>query len=130
MPAIHIFQIYYSNETREALDRGFQPLDNLKNERPDWREYWPIRNYMKENKLTSGDYYGFLSATKVIEFVQDQAGGPDVVMFSPYYDQIAFFLNQWEQGAIWHKTSFVFEESLALIAPDFGMYKTACTSRN
>jgi len=52
-PRTHIFQIYYSNATREALDPGFVPLDNIRNERPDWREYWPIRRHLLNNSLIS-----------------------------------------------------------------------------
>jgi hypothetical protein len=136
----HIFQIYYSAETRNSLDPGFLPLDNSKNERPDWREYWPIRNYLLHNSLAAGDYYGFLSpaflkktglsSAAVFDFVQAQGGEPDVVLFSPFYDQIAFFLNQWEQGGMTHRNPSVFEQSLELVAPNFRMYDTACSAQN
>lgn len=139
-PGIHIFQIYYSDATRQSLDPGFLPLDNMKNERPDWREYWPIRNYLLNHPLIEGDYYGFLSpafgaktrlsSTAVGDFVRMQAGRADVVLFSPFFDQSAFFLNQWEQGAMTHHASPVFEESLALIAPEFAMYDTVTSSRD
>jgi hypothetical protein len=140
MPNVHIFQIYYSTATRDILDPGFIPLDNSKNERPDWREYWPIRNHFLEHTMVAGDYYGFLSpafkaktglsSATVFDFVAAQGGGPDAVLFSPYYDQIAFFLNQWEQGALTHRSAAVFEQSLALIAPEFFMYDTASSARN
>jgi hypothetical protein len=136
----HIFQIYYSTETRNLLDPGFLPLDNSKNQRPDWREYWPIRNFFLENSLVDGDYYGFLSpafkaktglsSAALFDFVHAQGGEPDVVLFSPYYDQIAFFLNQWEQGGMTHRNQSVFEQSLELVAPDFNMYDTACSAQN
>jgi hypothetical protein len=139
-PDIHIFQIYYSAATREALDPGYIPLDNLKNERSDWREYWPIRNYLLGRPLVKSDYYGFfspafraktgLSSSAVIDFVRDQGGAPDIVLFSPFYDQIAFFLNQWEQGAMTHRSSFAFEQGISLIAPEFGMYDTVSSSRD
>ncbi len=122
------------------LDPGFEPLDNSNNERPDWREYWPIRNFLRENPLIAGDYYGFLSpafgrksglsAATVREFAKSQGGTADVLLFSPFYDQIAFFLNQWEQGAMTHRGSTVFERSLALVAPDFNMYRTVSSSRD
>jgi hypothetical protein len=140
-PRVQIFQIYYSAETRRLLDESFIPLDNLANARPDWREYWPIRNYFLEHPPVAGDYYGFfspafksktrLSAQTVQSFLNARLGTTDVVLFSPFYDQIAFFLNQWEQGAMAHKTaSFAFEQSLALIAPDFRIYGTVGCSRN
>jgi hypothetical protein len=122
------------------LDPGFLPLDNLRNERPDWREYWPIRDYLLSHSLIEGDYYGFLSpafktktglsASTVTDFVLAQDGKPDILLFSPYFDQIAFFLNQWEQGMMTHRAFPVFEESLALIMPSFGIYSTASSSRN
>jgi hypothetical protein len=139
-PGTHIFQIYYSNATREALDPGFVPLDNTRNERPDWREYWPIRRYLLNHPMIQGDYYGFfspafnaktrLSSATVIDFVKAQRGAPDVILFSPYYDQIAFFLNQWEQGTMSHKNSQVFEASLAVVVPKFGLYSTVSSARN
>jgi hypothetical protein len=55
---------------------------------------------------------------------------PDVLLFSPYYDQIAFFLNQWEQGTMSHKNPSVFEASLAVVAPEFGLHSTVCSARN
>ena len=42
-----IYQIYYDEATRLSNDNGFLQLDNSLNERPDWSEYWPIRNYFK-----------------------------------------------------------------------------------
>jgi hypothetical protein len=140
MMAAHIFQIYYSSETRALLDPGFTPLDNSSNERPDWREYWPMRNYLRSASMVGDDYYGFLSpafkaktglsSAAVFEFLSAQGGAPDVVLFSPYYDQIAFFLNQWEQGAMSHGSRAVFERAAELVAPDFRIYDTACSARN
>jgi hypothetical protein len=140
-PRAHIFQIYYSAETRALLDESYIPLDNVSNERPDWREYWPIRNYLLGNPPAARDYYGFfspafktktrLSSQTVQSFLNAHLGNADVVLFSPFYDQIAFFLNQWEQGAMAHKTSsFAFEQSLALIAPEFRILETIGCSRN
>jgi len=140
-PRAHIFQIYYSSETRALLDPSYIPLDNQANERPDWREYWPIRNYFLKNPPAAGDHYGFLSpafeaktrlpSDTVRSFLQANLGDADVVLFSPFYDQIAFFLNQWEQGAMAHKTSsFAFEQSLALIAPQFRILESVGCSRN
>ena len=132
--SVHIFQIHYSPQTLAALDPGFLPLDNSANERPDWREYWPIRNYLLGNGLVDADYYGFLSpafktktglsSSVVFNFVRAQGGDPDVILFSPFYDQIAFFLNQWEQGGMTHRNQAVFERSLELVAPEFNMYDT------
>ena len=54
-----IYQIYYDEATRLSNDSGFLQLDNSFNERPDWSEYWPIRNYFKNNILEDNKYYGF-----------------------------------------------------------------------
>ena len=43
---LEIYQIYYSEKTREILDPSFIPLDNTQNNRADWWEYWPIRNFL------------------------------------------------------------------------------------
>ena len=56
---IRAFQIFYDDETRAALDGRFEPLDNSAGERPDWYEYWPIRNYLRANELRDGVFYGF-----------------------------------------------------------------------
>ena len=58
---VRAFQIFYNEKSRALLDPDFEPLDNLKNERPDWYEYWPIRNYLMQNRLDESAYYGFLS---------------------------------------------------------------------
>ena len=88
-----IFQIYYSEATQLQNDPGFIPLDNLGNERPDWREYWPIRNYLLNNQLDKDTHYGFLSpkfeakttlnAQKVVEFIGNDES--DVILFSPLF---------------------------------------------
>jgi len=138
-PGVQIFQIYYSEATRAALDPGFLPLDNLANERPDWREYWPIREFLRRRPPAAEDYYGFLSprfqakttlSAKVVrEFVSGQAAASDIILFSPFYDQLAFFLNPWEQALMVHRNARqVFEQALALIAPAYDIIGTVATS--
>jgi hypothetical protein len=61
MSKLNIFQIYYSEDTRDSIEEGFIPLSNMSNERPDWFEYWPIRNYIINNQLNKKYFYGFLS---------------------------------------------------------------------
>ena len=140
LPSVHIFQIFYSQETRAQLDPGFIPLDNSENPRPDWREYWPIRRYLLEQRIAEGEYYGFLSpifksktqlsAATVREFLDAQGGEPDVVLFSPFFDQIAFFLNPWEQGVCVHPDArLAFQSSLELIAPGVAIDDLVCSSQ-
>ena len=138
---LHLFQIYYSAATRQMIEAGYTPLDNTSNERPDWREYWPIRRYFREHPPRDADYYGFLSPAfraktrleppAVLDFVAGHADGADVILFSPFFDQIAFFLNCWEQGALAHAGArALFEDSLALVAPELRIDATVGCSRN
>jgi hypothetical protein len=102
-----LFQIYYDAATRAEVDQAFQPLDNSANERPDWREYWPIRQFLLHNVLAEDRHYGFFSprflsksdvtAGDVIAFVNQHGATYDVIGFSPYPDQHALFWNVFEQ---------------------------------
>jgi hypothetical protein len=111
MANIYIYQIYYDDASKAALDPGFIPLDNSSNERPDWFEYHPIRMFLSKNSLEVDAYYGFfsprfwiktnLSAEKVKSFITANEG-VDVVLFSPSFEQSAFYLSVFEQGEIAH----------------------------
>src|SRR5437868_10721652 len=106
----NIFQIFYSKQTEQLLDPGFIPLDNTTNSRPDWREYWPIRRFLQASDMHENQYYGFLSpkfrektglnSKHVENFIED---GYDVISFSPFFDQGAYYLNVFEQGEMQHK---------------------------
>ena len=61
-PRIFIYQIFYDDLTKSKLSKGFIPLDNTENLRPDWAEYWPIRNVLLNQNFNSNDYIGFLSS--------------------------------------------------------------------
>lgn len=97
----HLYQIYYSEASRQHLDPGFLPLDNGANPRPDWREYWPMRQFLLNSALDENARYGFfspkfraktgLAATAVTEFLAGTEA--EVVLFSPFFDQSAFFRN-------------------------------------
>ena len=116
MTAAHIHQIYYSPTTREQLDPGFIPLDNLANTRPDWREYWPIRRYLLENPPEGDEFIGFfspkfgektgLNAATVQEFIARQPDDTDVILLSPFFDQIAGYWNIFEHGMSHHPGIF------------------------
>lgn len=105
---MRVFQIFYDDATRAALDPDFEPLDNSANERPDWYEYWPIREYFRANVLDESAYYGFisplffqktgLSGRQVKDFAR-AAGDVDVLTFSPHPCHSACFYNVFEQGA-------------------------------
>ena len=143
MTDIHIFQIFYSADTRKALDGGFEPLDNLANERPDWREYWPIRNFLRAEAPNPEAYYAFfspnfgaktnLAAAAVYEFIQSQRDRADIFLFSPAFDQIAFYRNCIEQAIIGHadqKNIAFWRECARLVDPRFSVEGTIASSRN
>jgi hypothetical protein len=110
-----IYQIFYSEESKIKLDPSFIPLDNSKNERPDWREYWPIRNFLLSNKMEDGVMYGFLSpkfklktnidGSDMISFHESISNEIKLINFSPYFDQAAFYQNIFEQASSLHKNT-------------------------
>ncbi len=110
MTDIKLFQIVYSQETLERVMPGFFPLDNLDSKRSDWREYWPIRNFLLTQPLSEDCHYGFfsprfqektgLSHADAVNFIRSAPAGTDVVAFSPQPDMGAFFLNVFEQNEV------------------------------
>lgn len=107
-----IYQICYSPETMANVPEGFLVLDNLKNERADWREYWPIRQFLRSNHLSDDVLYGFLSPkffektglnyVDIQEFLKTNYRGQDIVTFSPFWDLSSIFKNVFEQGDFFH----------------------------
>ena len=55
MHAVHIHQILTPFISRQELDPGFEVLDNLANERPDWYEYWPMRRFLLNEQSLRDD---------------------------------------------------------------------------
>ncbi len=108
----NVHQVFYDRQTRLELDEGFIPLDNTRNERPDWYEFWVIRNYLKEHELAQDSWYGFLSprfglktglrSAAVLNALRAHDSRADVALFSADWDQLAYFLNPFEQGERWH----------------------------
>lgn len=111
------YQIFYDERTKSLVDSEFIPLDNSKNERSDWREYWPMRSVLKTVEFDDNDYVGFfspkftqktgLTSAHVREFFETvtastQIDIPDVISFSPYPDLCAIFVNIFEQGETNH----------------------------
>lgn len=112
MALANIYQIFYDQKTKSALDPAFIPLDNLANERSDWYEFYVIRNFLKSNPLNEDELYGFLSPSfrsktgidgaSLIGYLKQAPAEIDVVLFSHGWDQIAYFKNVFEQGDYWH----------------------------
>lgn len=111
MPAAFVHQILNHYTSRQALDEGFLVLDNSANARPDWYEYWPIRNFLLRERLDEAAYYGFLSpkfkqktnldAAAVLRFVA-AAHEADVLLFSPSIHNTAYYWNVFEHGEAEH----------------------------
>lgn len=107
MNQVNLYHIAYSPETLQQVPLGYGILNNLDSEKNDWREYWPIRNFLLKETLDDDSYYGFFSPrfqektglthAQVTEFVQSAGPDTDLVSFSPQPDMGAFFLNIFEQ---------------------------------
>ncbi len=137
---VEIRQIFYSEETRQQLDPGFIALDNC-GQRPDWREYWPIRGYLQNHTLDENTLYGFFSpkfgtktgldAAAVHTFIDTMPRDVDVIGFSPYFDQGAAHLNTFEQAANNHANSWpVFERAVSFVAPGIDPHHVVMDSRH
>lgn len=108
MPSVFVYSIAYSQQCIADLEAGYRVLDNLANPRPDWREYWPIRNFLLTHPLEEGAWYGFfsprfrektgLSYEQMRAFVAAAGADADVVTFSPQVDIGAFFPNVFVGG--------------------------------
>lgn len=107
---IHIHTIAYENEHFNISNSLF--LDNTMNLRPDWREYWPIRNFLLNNNIADEEFYGFFSPKfydktlvsfdTVKKYVSLFGEQYDVISFSPFYEQSVFFDNIFQQGDFNH----------------------------
>jgi hypothetical protein len=107
-----IYQICYSQETFNQVPEGFLALDYLSNDRPDWREFWPIREFLKNNHLSENVMYGFFSPrffekTKlnhesIQQYLSANYTNEDIVTFSPFWDLGSIFQNIFEQGDFFH----------------------------
>lgn len=104
---LNLYQIAYTKELLDNMEEGYLPLDNIKNDRQDWYEYWPIRSFFLNNEIRENEYYGFfsprfkektgLSFNEVKHIITSLPDHTDVILFSPQPDMNAFFLNPFEQ---------------------------------
>jgi hypothetical protein len=133
-----IYQIFYSDDTRKLIAPGFIPLDNT-GQRPDWREYWPMRQFFLNNTLNPEARYGFfspkftqktgLTSAQVREFVNATPDDVDVITFSLYFDQAAFFTNVFEHATACHPgIEHAIGGALRLIAPELNVGATFMSS--
>lgn len=135
-----IFQIHYDAATRAAVDPDFEPLDNAASARPDWFEFWPMREFLRREPLDERALYGFFSprfaaktglrGAQVREFLRT-APSADVVTFSPHPCHSACFINVVEQGEFFYPG--IREASAAFLreaAPGFSPDAFVTHSRN
>jgi predicted O-linked N-acetylglucosamine transferase (SPINDLY family) len=107
-----IYQIHYDARSRSQLDPGFLPFDNAASPRPDWFEFWPIRQFLHQNSLDEQAWYGFLSpkfggktghdSASVLRILAEQEHAADAVIFASASDQSAYFVNIFAQGEFHH----------------------------
>lgn len=122
MSAIHIYQIYYNEQTQAQLDPGFIPLDNTANERPEWYEFWVIKSFLEQNTLADDAFYGFLSpkffdktrltAQQLKALMVPHQANTDVFLLASAWSQLAYFQNPFEQGEFWHPGIFNLSQQL------------------
>jgi hypothetical protein len=108
MNTVRLFTIAYLPEHRSRLEPGFECLDNIANERPDWREYWAMRRFLLNEPMDEATWYGFfsprfrektgLSAADVRARVDQAPAGTDLVTISPQPDIAALFVNTFAGG--------------------------------
>jgi hypothetical protein len=121
MSSAYVYQILSHYTSREALDPGFQVLDNSANERPDWFEYWPIRKFLRQEPLDEAAFYGFLSpkfrlktnlsAAAVFDYVRAAPTEVDAVLFSPSIQNSAVYWNVFAHGEAEHPGLLAIAES-------------------
>lgn len=137
---IYLHQIHYDDASRRKLDPGFIALDNTDG-RSDWFEYWPIRRFLTERSLDEGAYYGFfspkfyektgLTAAQAQSFIAEAPQDADLVLFSPYWDYMAFCWNVVEHGELFHPGfTKLSEEFWRGIYPGIDISAAPNTSRN
>ena len=112
MPQAFVYQILNFYTSRQALDPGFRILDNSANQRPDWYEYWPIRNFLLNESLDEQAFYGFLSpkfkqktnldAAQVEALVREAYASTDVISLTPSIHNSAYYLNVFLHGEAKH----------------------------
>ena len=83
MFSVRLFHLAYNQTTFDATPEGFEVLDNRDNPRPDWYEYWPIRQCLLQGQFADCELLGFfsprfsaktgLNAIDLKEFIADAA---------------------------------------------------------
>lgn len=108
---LKIHQIWYRDEHEAALDPNLLSWDNRENQRPEWCEYWVMRQAAQDFDKNFGELTGFLSwkyrqklnieSSQIKAYIEAYPGA-DCYIFSPAVFQVAIYLNVWQQGEEWH----------------------------
>jgi hypothetical protein len=139
MTALKLYQICYSADTLAACDPALEPLDNLANPRPDWREYWPMRAVLADPALEQASLYGFfsprfagktgISGADARAFIASHEA--DVYLFSPFFDHSAYYLNIFEQAEANHPgIAPTLRAAFAEFAPQVSLDSLVMSSRD
>jgi hypothetical protein len=139
MPESYLYQLGHAARSHPEADAGFTVLDSAAGERNDWGHYPPIRRFLLSTKLDEESYYGFfpsnfrhitgLDATGIRSLIEQRGGAADVISVSPFFDQMALYLNIVEQaGGNCAGGDDAIRECAALIAPEFRPDRHVTTS--
>lgn len=92
----NIFQIFYDEQSKRSISPDFIALDNTKDSRPDWYEFWQMKNYLNSHELDENTWYGFLSpkfeiksgfsCSFVVNILEQYNDNFDVALFSGGWD--------------------------------------------
>jgi len=108
---IRIYQIFYDDAQRPALDPAFIPYDNRAKPEPEWREYRVFRTAWLAGRCREGDVTGFLSwkfgaktrlrGAQFVRFIELHPGY-DVYFANPVRVEPRPFTNIWQQAEVHH----------------------------
>lgn len=107
---IKLYQVFYDDATRQAIEPEFIPYDNRQPPHNGWFEYGCIRNILLTADFADDDRFGLFSP-RLTE--KTGLGGHDLlarcaesdaelISFSPCLDQLSLFPNVFAQGDFWH----------------------------
>lgn len=135
----NLYQICRSAQTHSEVDAGFTLLDAASDGCGDGSGYLSVRRFLLGSQLDHESYYGFfpddfrritgLNATAVRSLIEQQGTAADVISISPFFDQMALYLNVVEQaiGACAGGRDAI-KECAALVAPEFRPDRDVTTS--
>ncbi len=135
----NLYQICRSAQTASEVDAGFTLLEATTDGRPDGSGYLSIRRILLGSQLDQESYYGFfpadfqritgLDGAAVRSVIEQQGTAADVICLSPFFDQMALYLNVVEQAiGAYVGGRDALKECAALVAPEFRPDRDVTTS--